>query len=348
MIKDHMDDIIKCTRCGRCRALCPVNEELGWESTNARGRMLLARALAEDVSPSDAMRTSFFTCLTCGMCSATCPSGACPDEVVEAARKEMVAASASPVYYEAVRDNILTSGNPLADKSSRTAWAPAGAKGKSDLIFWAGCLESYREQRAAQSAFKLLSRFGAKLLDDEQCCGSPLLRLGGEPVTAEHNLRQIERSGAKTIVTGCSGCFKTLKQDYDLDVEVLHVSQFLARKVDDLGLRKLPLTVSYHDPCHLGRCMKVYDEPRTIIKHICTLQEMASSRQDARCCGGGGGVRRGYRDLSQAVAQKRLRETPEGVDYLVTACPMCHANLQAAGGNVIDICELLLLALEQE
>jgi len=346
MIKDHMDDIIKCTRCGRCRALCPVNEELGWESTNARGRMLLARALAEDVTPSDAMRTSFFTCLTCGMCTATCPSGACPDDVVEAARKEMVAAGAAPAYYEAVRDNILTSGNPLADKSSRTAWAPAGAKGKSDLIFWAGCLESYREQRAAQSAFKLLSRFGAKLLDDERCCGSPLLRLGGEPVTAEHNLRQIERSGAKTIVTGCAGCFKTLVQDYDLDVEVLHVTQFLARKVDDLGLRRLPLTVSYHDPCHLGRCMKVYDEPRTIIKRICTLQEMASSRQDARCCGGGGGVRRGYRELAQSVAQKRLREMPQGASRIVTACPMCHANLQAAGGNVIDITELVLMALE--
>jgi Fe-S oxidoreductase len=348
MIKDHMDDIIKCTRCGRCRALCPVNEELGWESTNARGRMLLARALAEDVPPSDAMQTSFFTCLTCGMCTATCPSGAAPDEVVEAARKELVAAGSAPAYYEAVRDNILTSGNPLADKSSRTAWAPAGAKGKSDLIFWAGCMESYREQRAAQSAFKLLSRFGAKLLDDERCCGSPLLRLGGEPVTAEHNIRQIEHSGAKTIVSGCSGCYKTLKQDYDLDIEVLHVSQFLARKVDDLGLRKLPLKVTYHDPCHLGRCMKVYDEPRTIIKRICTLQEMASSRQDARCCGGGGGVRRGYRELAQSVAQKRLRETPDNTDYIVTACPMCHANLQAAGGNVIDICELVLLALEQE
>ncbi len=114
MIKDHMDDIIKCTRCGRCRALCPVNEELGWESTNARGRMLLARALAEDVPPSDAMRTSFYTCLTCGMCTSTCPSGARPDDVVEAARQEMVATSSAPAYYEAVRDNILTSGNPLA------------------------------------------------------------------------------------------------------------------------------------------------------------------------------------------------------------------------------------------
>lgn len=347
MIKDHMDDIVKCTRCGRCRALCPINEELGWESTNARGRMLLARALAEDVPPSDAMRTSFYTCLTCDMCTATCPSGARPDDVVEAARKELVAAGCAPGYYEMVRDSILTCGNPLAEKSPRMAWAPAGAKGRSDLIFFAGCLESYRELRAAQAAFRLLSRFGARLLEDERCCGSPLLRLGGEPITMEHNLKQIERSGAKTVVTACSGCFKTLSHDYDLGVEVLHVSQFLARKVDELPLRRLPLKVSYHDPCHLGRCMNVYDEPREVIKRICTLQEMASSRQDARCCGGGGGVRRGYRELSTAVARKRLAERPAGAWYIVTACPMCNANLQAAGGDVIDICELVLMALEQ-
>ncbi len=345
MIKDHVDDILKCTRCGRCRALCPINEELGWESTNSRGRMLLARALAEGIAPSEAMRTSFYTCLSCAMCTATCPSGAKPDEVVEDARQEMVSAGMAPAYYDAVRDNILTAGNPLGERISRTAWAPAGAKGRSDLIFFAGCLSSYREQKAAQAAFGILSRFGAKLLEDERCCGSPLLRLGGEPVTLEHNLKQIERSGAKTIVTSCAGCFKTLSGAVG-DVEVLHVTQFLARKVDDLGLRELPLKVTYHDPCHLGRCMKVYDEPRTIIKRIAGLQEMTTSRQDARCCGGGGGVRRGYHDLAGAIAGKRLKEVPPGVDYIVTACPMCHANLGAAGGKVIDICELVSMAIE--
>lgn len=346
MIKNHMDDIIKCTRCGRCRAICPINEELGWESTNARGRMLLARALAEDVPPSEAMRSSFYTCLTCAMCSFTCPSGAKPDEVVEEARKEIVRTKAAPRYVDDVRESILASGNPLGETSSRTAWATEGATGKSDLIFWAGCLSSYRKQKSAAAAFKVLSRFGAKLLEDERCCGSPLLRLGEEPVTMEHNLRQIERSGAKTIVTACAGCFKTLTESYGLDIEVLHLTQFLARNIDDLGLKQLPLKVSYHDPCHLGRCMKVYEEPRTIIKSICSLREMATSRQDARCCGGGGGVRRGYRDLAQSVAKKRLQDVPDGVDYIVTACPMCNSNLQDAGGRVIDIAELILMALE--
>lgn len=347
MIQDYIGDILKCTRCGRCRALCPVNEELGWESTNARGRMLLARALVEKIEPSEAMKESFYTCLTCSMCSTTCPSGAKPDEVVEVARAELVSAGMSPEYYKTVLSSIRMYGNPLNDAGPRNAWVPDELKatGKSDIIYWAGCLSSYRKRKSAIANLKILSRFGAKVLEDERCCSSPLLRLGGEAVTMEHNIRQIRESGAKTIVTGCAGCYKTLKESYGLDAEVLHITQFLAMHMDELEFKKLPFRVSYHDPCHLGRCMKVYEEPRIIIKNICDFKEMKTSKQDARCCGGGGGVRRGYRDLAEKVAKKRLADAPEGIEYIVTACPMCNANLEDAGGKVIDISELVLMSL---
>jgi Fe-S oxidoreductase len=347
MIKDHIEDILKCTRCGRCRVLCPVNEELGWESTNARGRMLLARALAEGVKPSPSMTDSLYTCLTCSMCSSACPSGAKPDEVVESARSELVKEGGSPGYYRSVLSSILKYGNPLNDGGNRKAWIPEELKseGKADIIYWAGCLSSYRKQKSAIANLKIMSSFGAKVLEDEKCCGSPLLRLGGEPVTMEHNIKQIKNSGAGMIVTGCAGCYKTLKESYGLDADVLHITQFLARKVDEIELKPLPFKVTYHDPCHLGRCMKVYDEPREIIKRICDFKEMKSARQDAKCCGGGGGVRRGYRDLSDKIAKKRLLELPDGVEYIVTACPMCNANLEDAGAKVIDISELLLMSI---
>lgn len=347
MIEEYIEDIIKCTRCGRCKALCPINEELGWESTNARGRMLLARALAEGAKPSEAMKTSFYTCLTCGMCSSTCPSGAKPDEVVETARSEMIKEGVAPEYYHALLQNIGTYGNSLGENTPRNAWVPEEmrANGKSDIIYWAGCLSSYRQQKTALDDLKILGRFGAKVLDEEQCCCSPLLRLGGEAVAKEHNIEQIKKSGAKTIVTGCAGCYKTLNEYRMEGVEVLHVTQFLARNIDKLEFKRLPFKVSYHDPCHLGRCMGVYDEPRIIIERICEFKEMDSFRSNARCCGGGGGVRRGYRDLARKVAKKRLLEAPKGIDYIVTACPMCHANLEDAGGKVLDISELVLMSL---
>jgi fumarate reductase (CoM/CoB) subunit B len=345
MIQDHFEDIIKCTRCGRCRAICPIHDELGWESTNARGRMLLARALAEGEKPSEAMKRSFYTCLTCAMCSSTCPSGAKPDEVVESARREMIEHKCSPPYYDVILENITKHGNSLGDPGPRNSWVPEELilKDRADVIYWSGCLTSYRQQKTALASLRLLSRFGARVLQDERCCGSPLLRLGGDPVTLEHNREQIKKSGARTVVTGCAGCYKTLSEA--LDVEVLHTAQFIARHVDELPLEKLPYRVSYHDPCHLGRCMGVYEEPRAVIERICDLVEMKSSKKDARCCGGGGGVRRGYGDLARKVAKKRLAESPADIEYIVTACPMCHANLEDAGGKVIDISELVLMAL---
>jgi fumarate reductase (CoM/CoB) subunit B len=345
MIQDHFEDIIKCTRCGRCRAICPIHEELGWESTNARGRMLLARALAEGEKPSEAMKKSFYTCLTCAMCSSTCPSGAKPDEVVESARREMIGYKCSPPYYDVILENITKHGNSLGDPGPRNAWVPEELvlKDHADVIYWAGCLTSYRQQKTALASLRLLSRFGARVLEDERCCGSPILRLGGDAVTLEHNREQIKNSGARTVVTGCAGCYKTLSDA--LDVEVLHTAQFIARHVDELPLEKLPYRVSYHDPCHLGRCMGVYEEPRAVIKSICELVEMKTSKKDAMCCGGGGGVRRGYGDLARKIAKKRLGESPADIEYIVTACPMCHANLEDAGGKVIDISELVLMAL---
>ncbi len=345
MIQDHIEDIIKCTRCGRCRAICPINEELGWESTNSRGRMLLARALAEGERPSESMKRSFYTCLTCAMCSSTCPSGAKPDEVVEAARREMLMKGCSPPYLDSILENITLHGNSLGDPGPRNSWVPEELKrkGKADIICWAGCLASYRQQNTALASLKILSPFGARVLEYERCCGSPLLRLGGESVALEHNMEQVRQSGARTLVTGCAGCYKTLSEC--LDIEVLHVTQFIARHIGELRLKKLPFKVTYHDPCHLGRCMGVYEEPRTIIRHICEFEEMATSRKDARCCGGGGGVRRGYGDLARKVAKKRLAEAPDGVDYIITACPMCHANLQDAGAKVLDISELVLMSL---
>lgn len=345
MIQDHIDDIIKCTRCGRCTALCPIHDELGWESTSARGRMLLARALAEGAKPSEAMKRSFYTCLTCSMCTSTCPSGAKPDQVMEDARRDMIGLGVSPPYYDTILENVTKYGNSLGDSGPRNAWVPEELRlrGTADVIYWAGCLTSYRQQQTALASLKILSRFGARALDDERCCGSPLLRLGGDSVALEHNRKEILKSGAKTLVTGCAGCYKTLKES--LDIEVLHVTQFIARHVDELPLKRLPYRVSYHDPCHLGRCMKVYEEPREIITRICEFEEMASSKQNARCCGGGGGVRRGYGDLARSVARKRLSEAPENIDYIITACPMCHANLRDAGGKVLDISELVLMSL---
>lgn len=234
-----------------------------------------------------------------------------------------------------------------------------------NAVYFVGCLDSYRYPQTALKTYSLLNKFGAVLLEDERCCGSPLLRLGFSREAADlmkHNTEQIQKSGADTIIAGCAGCFNTLKNSYDLSgITVMTVSEYLMSHINELkelmasensGIQKLNIPVTYHDSCHSGRHNRVFDEPRVLIREIVgssNLKEMAANREKSRCCGGGGGVRSGYNELSLAMAKRRLEDVPVGVEYIITSCPLCLRNLRDAGGDipVIDIVELLSMAMKK-
>ncbi|MEM2933875.1 MAG: (Fe-S)-binding protein [Methanocellales archaeon] len=349
MLQEQIREILKCTRCGKCVATCPIFDELSWESTSARGRMLLSKALVEKVPITSRLYDGLYTCTTCGYCSAICPSGAQPDHVVEIARRSIVLQGMIADRIKIMSDSVQKYGNPLKEAKPRYTWVPREIelKKKSDLIYFAGCLTSYRSQEVARATLKILSKFDAAMLPDERCCGSPLLRLGEMPSKAmEANVKQIKEIGAKTIVTSCAGCYKTLKKDYTFgNIEILHSSEFIANHIQELDLSKLNLRVTYHDPCHLGRHNKVYDAPRKVIKQICEFVEMRRIRDKARCCGGGGGVRSGYPELSLAIAKKRFEDVPDKIDYVVSTCPLCERNLSDVGLKVLDLTQLVEMAM---
>jgi Fe-S oxidoreductase len=214
-----------------------------------------------------------------------------------------------------------------------------------------GCFDSYRYPEFAKKTFEVLQRFGVTLLPDEQCCASPLLRIGFREdagTVMKRNLEQIRKIGARTIITSCAGCYTTLKNNYPEEFQVISLPEFLAEHLEELKPKRLDLTVTYHDPCHLGRHNKIYEAPRKVIRAICTLKEMKNIKEDSRCCGGGGGVRVGFPDISLELARNRLEDVPEGIDYLVTSCPLCLRNFRDAGGNIetIDIIELVAMAVK--
>lgn len=347
--------VYKCVQCGTCRSVCPVFDVVGWESANTRGRMLIIKSLLEGRAPSEDVLSSLASCTTCGICAAKCPAGANPPEVVEAARAQLVKCGITTSAQEKLKSAVTTYGNSFGETKDRKHWLSETERSKlpekSDYVYFVGCFDSYRYPEFAKKTFKVLQCFGVTLLPDEQCCTSPLLRTGfleeAEKVM-ERNLEQIRKMGAHTIITSCAGCYTTLKNNYPGELRVVSLPEFLAEHLDELKLKKLDLTVTYHDPCHLGRHNKIYDAPRKVIQAICTLKEMKNIKENSRCCGGGGGVRIGYPDISLELAKNRLKDVPEGVDYIVTSCPLCIRNLRDAGGNieVIDIIELVAMAME--
>ncbi len=352
MNDQDMRSILKCVRCGTCRSICPVFDVIGWESASSRGRMLVAHGISQGMEADKSVFDSINTCTTCGLCEEMCPSGASPVKVIENVRHQLVLQGKMTDAQKVLRSEALEKGNTLAETQDRMAWLGDSVKDvteKADYVFFAGCLGSYRYPELTKRTFDILKGFGVTVLQEEVCCGSPLLRTGSDPSELiSNNLEQTKRTGAHTVITGCAGCYTTLKNDYPDDLKVIHVTEFLAERLKELDLKELDLKVSYHDPCHLGRCNGVFEAPRDIIRSICVLEEMKSNREKARCCGAGGGVLKGYPELSRELSKKRIEEIPENVDYLVTACPLCRTNLKRGGPRVevLDVIDLLEMAME--
>jgi len=242
---------------------------------------------------------------------------------------------------------------------------------KGEVLYFAGCYPFFRdpEKRAEKT---LLVLRNAKinvsfLAEKEWCCGILQYANGNEELCKEmamHNLEVIKASGAEIVITSCSGCFHALKHVYPRVVQeepffqVLHTSQYFSQLIEDKLLEfkhEVPLTVTYHDPCHLGRMCKIYDEPRKLINHIpgITLVEMARIREKAWCCGGGEGiVSLLYPKLAAGIGNERILEAQAtGASSLVTACPHCIAQLTFSAKRskiqlpCMDIAELLASAL---
>ena len=187
-------------------------------------------------------------------------------------------------------------------------------------------------------------------MDNEGCCGSVLLRTGFEDDAREIMSKTLKDLKGEKILVSCAGCYRAFKKDYPEvlgeNVDVIHVSQLLNQLIHD---GKIPKSnsldkVTYHDPCHLGRHMGEYEQPRNVIKTYTKLLEMDRKMKNARCCGAGGGVRSAYPDLSSEIALRRVDDAFEtGADLLVTCCPFCVLNLESKKLRVMDLTEFVLL-----
>jgi heterodisulfide reductase subunit D len=157
---------------------------------------------------------------------------------------------------------------------------------------------------------------------------------------AERNQQIIGDSGAKAVITSCPGCLNTMKNDYrrmglELKADVRHTTELLADLVEsgELKFREYKKKATYHDPCHLGRHVGIYDEPRAIIDAIPGLEltEMGRNREFAYCCGAGGGVKSAFPEWALKTGKERVTEAMEtGAEVLITTCPFCERNLRDA------------------
>jgi heterodisulfide reductase subunit D len=195
--------------------------------------------------------------------------------------------------------------------------------------------------------------------EKEWCCGFPLIGAGmGEKAKElmDHNLRKIGEVGAKAVVFACPSCHHTWKERYNTDVALFHATEFLEKLVDEgrVRFKEFKKTVTYHDPCDLGRSSEIYEAPRNILRSIPGLQlvELDHSREDCTCCGGGGNLEMVDPKLATAIAQSKIEEIQRtGAELVVTSCQQCvrtmatYARRNKVPLEVIDITTLVQRAL---
>jgi Fe-S oxidoreductase len=387
---------------------CPSVARYHFHAYASGGKYNLALSLMKGrIDYTDGFLDALFKCQMDGSCDVSCKAWGDiePLQIMQEMRIKCVQDGQGDPVHALVIEGLKKEDNMLDGlKADRGRWAEGLAvkdltREKAEVAFHAGCRYSFDEELhpKVRGGLNLLLKAGVDvgiLGQNEVCCGGRAYEMGyqGELIKyAEHNLETFRAAGVKTLVTPCSDCYQIFKVLYDkvgrkLDLEVLHITEYLYRMLQEGRIRftrKVPLTVTYHDPCHLGRLAEpwvhwegkeikvlnqmichdppkkyrrggggVYDIPREILKSIPGLRlvEMYRIREAAWCCGAGGGVKEAFPEFALWTGAERLKEAKAvGAKALVSACPWCTRNFLDTVRETGDPLEILdLIDLVQE
>jgi len=376
--------------------ICPTLTRYKFDAYAGQGKMgELARTIIEgEMGWSDKLLEVIYQDPLCGACDYICGRVAemQPAQVIQAMRAKAIKDGiAPPGGFKAFLDDLREYLNPyrkydaerinwLKGLSAELAEGTSTEKGaKTKTLLYVGCfpLREPGAQKMAQDAVTALIKAGVDvgiLGERERCCGNPSLRMGDVDsfiAFAKENIKMFNDMGVKKLVTICPFCYSTFKRDYPdvgdkMNFEVVHILELVDQLIAQGKLRlskPINLSVTYHDPCHLGRISDagisgtgtftgIYAQPRRILSRIpgVELVEMDRNKDDSWCCGAGGWLRNGYLELARWTADKRIEEAEAtGAEALVTYCPHCEENLGEAiqrRGNKIKIYDLLDLVLQ--
>jgi Fe-S oxidoreductase len=424
-LADLKKEMLRCIRCSECKWVpqaavgsvrfaraCPSISRYNFHAYAAGGRNTMGMSiLIGRMGYTNDYLDILYRCNMCGACDVSCKCNKDmePFAVNQELKIKAVEDGQLLPQHMPVIDGLRKEDNMMqARKTDRGNWAKGlGLKNitedKASVYFHAGCRYSFDEELwpVIQSAANLLKKTGLDFAiagKDENCCGGRAYEMGylGETTKyAENNLEMLKNAGVKTIVTACSDCYYAFKVLYPKimgskgsSLQVMHITEYLDKLIKEGKLKlskKVPMVVTYHDPCHLGRMGEpyipwqgvekkvfsqsyiydppkpwrkgthgIYQPPRDIIQSIpgITMIEMERRKEYAWCCGAGGDVIDAYPDFANWTAMERIEEAKTtGAETIVTACPWCKRNFTNAlkeNGErmkVMDIIEMVEQAI---
>jgi heterodisulfide reductase subunit D len=379
-----------CTNCRLCADVCPaacavMNGELSAVyrmkglKQNLKSKAGVFSKLLCRRPPSAEELTHYadtvFRCTLCSNCQEVCPLGIRLKELWLSLREDLVQEKAYPSKIDMIRANLAKSRNVFGeDNSERAEWVedmrkpPADRylRPRAEVVYITGCVSAYfpLAQKIPIALAEIMDASGVDftlLGAEEWCCGFPLLGAGLMEMFEDfrvQNLAAVKAKGATTVVFACPSCYQMWREHYRTDLELLSAPELLLRLVraGKAPLAELPLTVTYHDPCDLGRGARIFEEPREVIRAIpgVTLVELPHRRENCMCCGGGGNLEMMDPDLAAKIAKAKIEEVlATGAQAVVTSCQQCvrtmmsYAKRNKIKLEVLDIVQLVRRALKK-
>ena len=348
-----------CSQCGYCVAECDQFYGRGWESQSPRGKWYWLREyMAGREQWDQQMVDTFLVCTTCEMCDTRCSTNLPIEPSWMKLRGMLINEEQRMTFppFEMMAAALKSEGNIWAGyRKDRMDWYPADLKaahppgGKAKNVYFAGCTASYVEHDIGQASVRLLDEAGVDFVHlgkEENCCGTPMLVAGRWDLFAEimkRNIELVKQAGADTVITSCPACDMMWRQYYpewakklgiDYPIKARHYSEILAEQIKAGKFRfpkpEKPVTVTWHDSCHIGRASGVYEPPRDVIQAIpnVKLVEMSHNREQAHCCAS---VLTLLKEppVAADIGKVKLDEAlAAGAEKILSLCPCCQVQLR--------------------
>lgn len=392
-------DAYACIQCNRCQDVCPATatgKSLSPAALEINKRMELnhlsgsKRGFDAGVSSPHPLLQFAITpeaawaCTTCGACMQVCPV---QDEqmldIIDIRRNQVMMEGEFPAQLRTAFRGMERSKNPWGiNHDKRMDWAQGLAvptteeNPGADVLYWVGCAASYdpQAQKTARAFVQLLNYadINFAVLGKKECCtGDSARRAGNELLyreLADQNVATLNAVKPKLIVASCPHCMNAIGHEYRQIgglYTVMHHTQYLESLVSagKLGVDRLDASITYHDPCYLGRHNGVYDAPRNVLRVLGNeLLEMDRSRENAFCCGAGGAqFWKEEEPGSERVSENRFHEVEQRLSSathqktLAVGCPFCKSMLGSTPGKgdadgiaIKDVAELLLESVQKK